>query len=181
MTSGPPDLRLTGGERMHNLTSLLTGFWSFICGLWVTLVNTVRPPVTFQYPEKYYVPLEGFRGYPALVVDPETGETKCNGCQACARACPLGVIHIETAQREDKKRYPVEWRLEFGRCMVCNLCVEACPFGALTMSPEYEFAEYRPEDLVYTLGNLKLPPEGFEVRRLDGSTVRTGLAGGGRG
>jgi len=163
---------------MRSLISLITGLWTFIVGLWVTLVNTVRPPVTFQYPEKYYVPFEGFRGHPALLVDSETGKVKCTGCQACARACPLGVISMEVAKGEDGKRYPVAWRLDFGRCMVCNLCVEACPFDALVMSPEYEFAEYRPEDLVYDLERLKLPPEGLLARRLDGVLVRTYAAGG---
>lgn len=166
---------------MRSLIDIVTGFWSFVVGLGVTLLNALRRPVTFQYPERYYVPLEGFRGYPALVVDPDSGEVICTGCQACARACPLGVISMEVAQREDKKRYPTEWRLDFGRCMVCNLCVEACPFDALRMSPDYEVAEYRPEDLLYDLEHLKPPREPIAVSRLDGTTVKVSFAGGERG
>jgi NADH-quinone oxidoreductase subunit I len=165
---------------MRSLVSIITGFWSFIVGMWVTLVNAARRPVTFQYPENYYVPLEGFRGHPALVVDPRTGETRCTGCLLCAKACPLDAIHIEVGQREDKKRYPVSWSLEFGRCMVCNLCVEACAFGALTMSPDYELAVYRPEDLVYDMERLKLPGDGFDASRLDGSVTRVTFDGGDR-
>lgn len=163
---------------MRSLVGLVTGLWSFLVGMWITLVNTIRPPVTFQYPEKYYVPLEGFRGHPALVVHPETGEPTCTGCQACARACPNGLISMEVGQREDKKRYPISWELNFGRCMVCNLCVEACPFDALVMSPEYELSDTRPERLVYTMDQLKLPPDGVPVRRLDGTETRVGVAGG---
>jgi len=165
---------------MRSLIAIVKGLWSVLTGLWVTFVNALRPPVTFQYPEKYYVPLEGFRGHPALVVDPSSGEPKCTACQVCAKACPLGIIEIEAGQREDKKRYPVEWRLDLGRCMVCNLCVEACPFGALVMSPDYELAEYRPEDLVWDLERLKLPREGFEASRLDGTVLTVTFAGGDR-
>jgi len=163
---------------MRSLISLITGLWTFVVGLWVTLVNTIRPPVTFQYPEKYYVPLEGFRGHPALLVDAETGKVKCTGCQACVRACPLGLISMEVVKGEDGKRHPVDWRLDFSRCMVCNLCVEACPFGVLVMSPEYEFAEYDPLNLVYDMERLKLPPEGVDVSRLDGTQVKAYAAGG---
>ncbi len=155
---------------MRSLKAIVVGLWSFVLGLWVTFINALRPPVTFQYPEKYYVPLKGFRGHPALVADPETGETKCTACGLCAKACPLGIIKIESGQREDKKRYPVSWDLDFGRCMVCNLCVEACPFGSLVMSPDYEYSEYRPEDLRYDMNRLKLKPGAFEASRLDGRT-----------
>ncbi len=162
---------------MRSLIAVVTGFWSFLVGMWVTLINAIRRPVTFQYPEKYYVPLKGFRGHPALVVDPKTGETKCTACQMCAKACPLGIIHIDVGQREDKKRYPVRWDLDLGRCMVCNLCVEACPFGALTMSPDYELAEYTPERLVYDLERVKLPREGFDASDLRGTVIRVTFEG----
>ncbi len=165
---------------MRSLIEIIKGFWGFLGGMWITLLNAIRPQVTFMYPEKYYVPLEGYRGHPALVVDRETGETKCTACGACARACPLGIISIAQGQREDKKRYPVSWNLEFGRCMVCNLCVEACPFGALVMSPDYEYAEYRPEDLSYDMNRLKLPPEGVDASHLDGTVTRVTFDGGDR-
>jgi len=165
---------------MRSLILVFTGLWSFVSGMWVTLLNGLRRPVTFQYPEKYYVPLEGFRGHPALITDPTTGQPKCTACLLCAKACPLGIIHIEVGQREDKKRFPTAWNLEFGRCMVCNLCVEACPFGALAMSPEYELSEYRPQDLLYDLERLKLPAGGVEAGHLDGSVTRVDFAGGDR-
>lgn len=157
---------------MRSLIAIISGFWSFVAGLGITFINAIRRPVTFQYPERYYVPLEGFRGRPALVSDPQTGQTKCTACGLCAKACPLGIIHIEVGQREDKKRYPLSWDLEFGRCMVCNLCVEACAFGALVMSPDYEYAEYRPQDLNYNLERLKLPRGSAEASHLDGTVTK---------
>ncbi len=165
---------------MRSLFEVFKGAWSFVVGMWITLKNAIRPPVTFQYPEKYYTPLEGFRGHPALVVDKETGATRCTACQLCAKACPLGIIQIEVGQREDKKRYPVSWKVDLGRCMVCNLCVEACNFDALTMSPEYELAEYEPGRLVYDMERLKLPREGFDASHLDGGVTRVTFGGGDR-
>jgi len=165
---------------MRSLIAIITGLWSFVVGMGVTFLNALRRPVTFQYPERYYVPLEGFRGRPALVLNPDTGEPKCTACQLCAKACPLGIITLEVGQREDKKRFPVRWDLDFGRCMVCNLCVEACPFDALVMSPEYEFSESRPEDLTYSLERLKLPQEGFDASHLDGTVTRVTFGGDGK-
>ena len=165
---------------MRSLIAIITGLWSFVVGMGVTFLNALRRPVTFQYPERYYVPLEGFRGRPALVLNPDTGEPKCTACQLCAKACPLGIITLEVGQREDKKRFPVRWDLDFGRCMVCNLCVEACPFDALVMSPEYEFSESRPEDLTYNLERLKLPKEGFDASHLDGTVTRVTFGGDGK-
>jgi len=165
---------------MRSLIAIITGLWSFVVGMGVTFLNALRRPVTFQYPERYYIPLEGFRGHPALVMNPETGEPKCTACLLCAKACPLGLITLEVGQREDKKRFPIRWDLDFGRCMVCNLCVEACPFDALVMSPEYEFSELRPEDLTYNLERLKLPPEGFDASHLDGTVTRVTFGGDGK-
>jgi len=164
---------------MRSLIEVVKGLWSFVVGLAVTFVNALRRPVTFQYPERYYIPLEGFRGHPALVSDPETGETKCTACGNCAKACPLGIIDIVVGQRADKKRYPVAWNLDFGRCMVCNLCVEACPFGVLVMSPDYEYSEVRPEDLRYDYERLKLPRGSVEVSHLDGTVTRLDFGEGG--
>lgn len=162
---------------MRSLLTVFQALWSFIVGMWVTLLNALRRPVTFQYPERYYVPLEGFRGHPALTIDPETGKTKCTACLNCAKACPLGIIEIEVGVREDKKRYPIQFKVDLGRCMVCNLCVEACPFDSLVMSPNYELAEYRRENLVYDLEKLKLPREGFDAARLDATTHKVGADG----
>ncbi len=65
-----------------------------------------------------------FRGLPAL----EDGE-RCDGCGACAAACPLGWLQVEGAGR-----VIVIWQ----RCMCCGLCVAACPAGSLGLRPEVE-------------------------------------------
>lgn len=123
-------------------------------GMWVTLKNALRPPITEQYPEQRWQPLERFRGVPALLTDPQTGKAKCTSCGVCARACPLGIIEIKSHMGEDKKRVLDEYNLDYSRCMVCNLCVEACAFDSLAMSKKYEHASDDPEKLKFDRGKL---------------------------
>lgn len=106
----------------NHLKGFLNGGFGLIQGLGMTLKHLFEPPVTIQYPTERWQPAHGYRGMPVLTTDEETGELKCVGCQACARACPP--------------------------CMLCNLCVEACPFEAITMSDHYEMADYELEGIV---------------------------------
>lgn len=85
----------------NDLKGLLNGGFGLVQGLGMTLRHLFEPPVTIQYPQERWRPAHGFRGIPVPTVDHETGELKCVGCQACARACPPQVIHIETSRKED--------------------------------------------------------------------------------
>lgn len=77
---------------------------------------------------------------PALSVDPETGaryvdESKCNGCGACARACPLA------PERPVLYSKRVDGRKVYFKCDLCRdrpqgpVCVQICPAGCLTFIP----------------------------------------------
>ncbi|MEJ1156683.1 ferredoxin-type protein NapF [Prosthecomicrobium sp. N25] len=48
----------------------------------------------------------------------------CDGCAACATACPAGIVRLDGGRR------PI---LDFsqGECTFCAACTEACPTGAL--------------------------------------------------
>lgn len=52
-------------------------------------------------------------------------DTRCDGCLACVRACPQGVI--ETLREGDRGLY----RLHQERCDGCALCADLCPTGAI--------------------------------------------------
>jgi len=136
----------------NHVKGILNGGFGLIQGLGITLRHLFEPPVTIQYPDERWEPAHGYRGVPVLTVDDETGELKCVGCQACARACPPQVIHIETSRKEEpegRKKLNIDaFSIDMSRCMLCNLCVEACPFEALAMSSHYELADYELEGIV---------------------------------
>jgi len=111
-------------------------------GMALTFEHLFRRPITVQYPEQRLTPAPRFRGN-MLVWDEEA----CIACRACARACPVSIIDIETS-KGDKGLVVEKLEIDFGRCLFCGLCVEACPKEALFMSRDYEQASYRREQLV---------------------------------
>jgi len=94
----------------------------------VTFSYFRREPITVQYPDRMPAPMsellpERFRGL--LEVD----VLCCTGCQACERACPIGVIRIRVG-KEDKLRLIQRFDIDLSKCMCCGFCVEACPVDA---------------------------------------------------
>ncbi|GIW08045.1 MAG: NADH-quinone oxidoreductase subunit I [Dehalococcoidia bacterium] len=105
----------------------------------VTMKHFFRKPVTVQYPEERLPVPARIRGTSFVWY-----EDRCVGCSMCAKACPHGVIVIETHPHAiDPSRRVVD-RYDFHgeRCMYCGLCVEACPFAAVFMGSRYELATY---------------------------------------
>ncbi|MBI2860145.1 MAG: NADH-quinone oxidoreductase subunit I [Chloroflexi bacterium] len=124
-------------------------------GMAVTLKNLFRRPVTVQYPEQRLNTSRRIRGN-ELVWSKE----KCTGCATCAKACPQGVINIETSANPDNNKYEVKkYEVDTGYCIFCALCVEACPFNALYMGYDYERARYRRGELVQSRDMMTETPE----------------------
>lgn len=95
-----------------------------------------------DWPACYYA-CAGKWGDSAIVIDPRTGaryvdESKCRGCGACARACPL------TPEREVLFFKKVGRKRIYFKCDLCKdraegpLCVEICSGKALTFIPANE-------------------------------------------
>lgn len=121
-------------------------------GMGVTFGEQLKKPITNFYPDTPATVKDGYRGIPVLVQLP-TGEFTCTACMACVRACPVGIIQLDTVM-VDRKRAMDEFRLEAGRCLQCNLCVEACNFDALVMAPEFELASYEREPMILHKNDL---------------------------
>jgi NADH-quinone oxidoreductase subunit I len=45
------------------------------------------------------------------------------------------------------------------RCIFCGYCQEACPTGAIVLRNDFELANYRREDFIYTKEMLLEPPK----------------------
>lgn len=80
-----------------------------------------------------------FRGQPVL--DP----ARCRGHAACDEVCPTDAIEV------GQQGSSWSWRIDRAACVSCGLCAEVCPTGALSISPEFELAARRREDLVITV------------------------------
>lgn len=128
----------------------ITGPWSLICGLSVSLKYFFSPKriVTEQYPEnrKTLKMHERFRGRLEMIED-ENGNNRCTACGMCERACPNASINVLATKNIAGKKVLGRYVYHFASCTQCGLCVEACPFGAIQMSPAFEVATTDPNDL----------------------------------
>jgi NADH-quinone oxidoreductase subunit I len=137
------------------------GFMSLLVGMRITLGQFFKPIITVQYPHQTLKLPTRFRGHTELVLDPETGLSRCTACKLCERACPSGCIFVDGAKLEGQKTKSVtEYRLNFTTCSLCGSCIEACPFGAIQFSKAYNVVSDRREqfsqmDLVAQLEEKK--------------------------
>lgn len=132
------------------LKRCVTGPWSLICGLSVTLKYFFNPKriVTEQYPEnrKTLKMHERYRGRLEMVED-EEGNNRCTACGMCERACPNASINVLSTKNVAGKKVLGRYVYHFASCTQCGLCVEACPFGAIQMSQAFEVATTDPSTL----------------------------------
>ena len=114
------------------------GFKSLLIGMRITLGQFIKPVITVQYPRQTLKMPARFRGHIELVLDPETGLSRCTACKLCERACPSDCIFVEGAKREGQKVKSVtDYKLNFTTCSLCGSCIEACPFDAIQFSKAY--------------------------------------------
>ena len=131
-----------------------------------------RSPVTIQYPEEKTPVYPRFRGKHKLHRFEDTGLEKCVGCSLCAAACPADCIRVVAAENTPDnqvsagERYAAVYEINMTRCIFCGYCEVACPFDAITMGNDYELADYKRSDLIFTKEMLLAdPPERTPLRR----------------
>ena len=128
-------------ETIEALKALASGFAT-------TFVHLFRKPITEEYPE-YKRPLPvRTRARIILTRDPD-GKERCVACYLCSAACPVSCISMQSAQKENGRRYAAWFRINFARCIYCGLCEEACPTHAIQLTPDFEMAEYVRQDMVW--------------------------------
>ncbi len=127
--------------------------------IWNVFLHLFRKKETILYPEeKPYLPPR-WRGRIILSRDPGGGE-RCVACYLCAAACPVDCISLQATEDQYGRRYPEFFRINFSRCIFCGFCEEACPTYAIQLTPDFEMAEYRRENLVYEKEDLLISGPG---------------------
>ncbi len=122
-------------------------------GFWTVLRHLFRRPVTEQYPEYKRKLPERSRARIILTRDPDGGE-RCVACYLCSAVCPVSCISMESAEREDGRRYARWFRINFSRCIFCGFCEEACPTLAIQLTPDFEICKDEILKLVYEKEHL---------------------------
>ncbi|MHC4606069.1 MAG: NuoI/complex I 23 kDa subunit family protein [Planctomycetota bacterium] len=123
---------------------IVEGLFTVLVGMKVTIRHFLEKPVTMFYPEERWTLPERFRGL--IKVD----NTQCLACEACARACPVDCIEIETRKKiEGKGKETVKLIVNYQKCMYCGFCEASCPTGGLWHSHDYEnSSETRDEQVI---------------------------------
>jgi NADH-quinone oxidoreductase subunit I len=127
--------------------------------IWTVFLHMFSKRETIQYPEeKPYLPPR-FRGRIILSRDPD-GQERCVACYLCAAACPVDCIALQATTDDQGRRYPAFFRINFSRCILCGFCEEACPTLAIQLTPDFEYGEYRRQNLVYEKEDLLISGPG---------------------
>lgn len=129
------------------------GLKAITLGMATTFRHLFRKPITQQYPEKKRALPSRSRGRIVLTRDPD-GEERCVACYLCSAVCPVSCISMQSAEREDGRRYALWFRINFARCIFCGLCEEACPTLAIQLTPDFEMTKRTPLELLYEKEDL---------------------------
>jgi NADH-quinone oxidoreductase subunit I len=125
-------------------------------GLFTTLKNFIRKPVTITYPKVKPPMYPRYRGLHFLERY-EDGTERCVCCGLCAANCPADAIYMEGAETEKGERYARVYEINEIRCIFCGYCEEACPEEAIFLGKEYEFAADDRDKFIYTKDDLLVP------------------------
>ncbi|MBX3044317.1 MAG: 4Fe-4S binding protein [Candidatus Kapabacteria bacterium] len=135
-------------------------------GMKITLEHLFGKKVTNQYPEIYHPITSGdmpLNSRNRLFVD----MAGCDGCDSCAKACPINCIEVETVRvtpdeenvpdmnnGKKRKMWVTKHEIDFAKCCFCSLCTLVCPTEAIYMTQEFEYSEFDRENLKYNFSDL---------------------------
>jgi len=131
-------------------------------GLGITRRRLRQEKVTISYPEEVRE-LPPRTRWRHVLTRYESGLERCIGCSLCAGACPARCIYVEAGENSDAdrkspgERYAVRYEINMIRCIFCGYCQEACPTGAIVLRKDFELANYRREEFIYTKEMLLEP------------------------
>ncbi|MDR0546328.1 MAG: 4Fe-4S binding protein [Dysgonamonadaceae bacterium] len=142
---------------MEYIKNIIIGIWRLMQGMYITMLNMIRPKVTEQYPENRgkVFPHDRMRGQLAMPHN-EANEHKCTACGICQMNCPNGTIEVVSKKEVDpetgkEKKVLDRYLYDVGSCIFCALCTTSCPQNAIEWSNNFEHAVYSRPKLVEQL------------------------------
>ena len=151
---------------MNHIKNILVGIWRLIQGMYISMLNFIRPKVTEQYPENRgkVFPSERMKGELTMPHD-DQNQHGCTACLICMTNCPNGTIQITTRKEVDEetgkeKKVLDTYLYDIGSCTFCSLCTISCPQDAIEWSRNFEHAVFTRSKL-----NLQLNGEGSRLKK----------------
>jgi NADH-quinone oxidoreductase subunit I len=127
-------------------------FIPLLQGLKITFMHLFKKAVTLQYPDERPNVAPNFRGLHALNVSHD--KAKCVACYLCPTVCPAKCITVEAGEDANHDKFAEKYEIDMLRCIFCGYCVEACPVDAVRMTQDFELANYKRSDFVFTKERL---------------------------
>jgi NADH dehydrogenase (ubiquinone) Fe-S protein 8 len=122
--------------------------------------------VTIHYPQEKGPISPRFRGEHALRRY-NTGEERCIACKLCEVVCPALAITIDAKMTTNGARQTTRYDIDMTKCIFCGLCQEACPVDAIVEGPNFEYATYTHDELLYDKKKLLSNGDKWETELLN--------------
>lgn len=146
-------------------SDIFSGIGTAWVGMKITFMHLFERNVTNQYPDNYHPITSGDM--------PKNSRNRifveiagCDGCNGCARACPVNCIKVDIVKvtpgdkgplnrdGKEKKVWVTKFDIDFAKCCFCSLCTEACPTEAIVMTQEFEYSVLNRDNLLYSFEDL---------------------------